>query len=151
MGGWRGAFAGAAVAAGLAWLLVWLGVPAGRRGGESRPAGALFDFRPVLHNRAGTAGSADPARRGATLAVHSMAGYAGGFVGPLMIGWILDLAGGMSTTGWGLAFLHVAVVTLLGQLAFLALRPRELAGDRGRGGRPDPGRATNRRCYSRRA
>ena len=40
---------------------------------------------------AGAAGSADPHRRGATLAVHSMAGYAGGFVGPIMMGWILDL------------------------------------------------------------
>ena len=79
---------------------------------------------------AGAAGSADPSRRGATLALHSMAGYAGGFVGPLMIGWILDLAGGMSPKGWGLAFLHVAVVALLGQLGFMALRPRDLAGDR---------------------
>ena len=79
---------------------------------------------------AGAAGSADPSRRGATLAVHSMAGYAGGFVGPLMIGWVLDSSGGMSATGWGLAFLHVAVVALLGQLAFIALRPRDLAGDR---------------------
>ena len=79
---------------------------------------------------AGAAGSADPSRRGATLALHSMAGYAGGFVGPLMIGWILDLAGGMSAQGWGLAFLHVAVVALLGQLGFMALRPRDLAGDR---------------------
>jgi predicted MFS family arabinose efflux permease len=79
---------------------------------------------------AGAAGSADPERRGATLAVHSMAGYAGGFVGPIVIGWILDLAGGMSPTGWGLAFLHVAVVGLLGQLTFVALAPRDLAGDR---------------------
>ena len=78
---------------------------------------------------AGAAGSADPSRRGATLALHSMAGYAGGFVGPLMIGWILDWSGGMSANGWGLAFLHVAVVALLGQIAFIALRPRDLAGD----------------------
>lgn len=81
---------------------------------------------------AGAAGSADPARRGATLAVHSMAGYAGGFVGPIVIGWILDLAGGASPLGWGLAFLHVAVIGLLGQLAFVALAPRDLAGDRSR-------------------
>jgi MFS family permease len=80
---------------------------------------------------AGAAGSADPRRRGATLAVHSMAGYAGGFVGPLVIGWVLDMSGGMSTMGWGLAFLHVAVVALIGQLGFIALRPRDLAGDRG--------------------
>ena len=79
---------------------------------------------------AGAAGSADPRRRGATLALHSMAGYAGGFVGPLVLGWILDLSGGMSGIGWGLAFLHVAVVALFGQIGFALLRPRDLAGDR---------------------
>ena len=47
---------------------------------------------------AGAAGTAEPARRGATLAVHSMLGYSGGFVGPLMIGYALDLSGGMSRT-----------------------------------------------------
>jgi predicted MFS family arabinose efflux permease len=36
---------------------------------------------------AGAAGTADPAKRGATLAVHSMLGYIGGFIGPLIIGW----------------------------------------------------------------
>ena len=79
---------------------------------------------------AGAAGSADPHRRGATLAVHSMLGYSGGFLGPLVIGWVLDLSGGMSTIGWGLAFLHIAVVVLIGRVAFAALRPRDLAGDR---------------------
>jgi MFS family permease len=79
---------------------------------------------------AGAAGSADPERRGATLALHSMAGYAGGAVGPIMIGWILDLSGGMSSAGWGLAFLHVAGIALLGQVAFVLLGPRDLAGDR---------------------
>jgi MFS family permease len=80
---------------------------------------------------AGAAGSADPSRRGATLALHSMAGYAGGFVGPLLIGWVLDWAGGMSPLGWGLAFMHVAAISLLGQIAFIALRPGDLAGDKG--------------------
>ena len=79
---------------------------------------------------AGAAGSAEPHRRGATLALHSMLGYFGGFLGPLMIGWILDLSGGMSTRGWGLAFLHIAVVISLGRLAFIWLGPRSLAGDR---------------------
>ena len=82
---------------------------------------------------AGSAGTADPARRGATLAVHSTFGYAGGFVGPLMIGVILDLAGGMSRAAWGAAFLAVAVLMLLALAAFWLLRPRELAGDRGEG------------------
>jgi predicted MFS family arabinose efflux permease len=79
---------------------------------------------------AGAAGSADPSRRGATLALHSMAGYAGGFVGPIMVGWILDLAGGMSPWGWSLAFLHIAGIVLLGRLAFVYLAPRDLVGDK---------------------
>ncbi|MFN4090511.1 MAG: MFS transporter [Alphaproteobacteria bacterium] len=82
---------------------------------------------------AGAAGSAEPARRGATLAVHSMLGYAGGFVGPLAIGVILDMSGGMSTLGWGLAFLHVAAAMLLGRVIFALLRPKALAGDRAGG------------------
>lgn len=80
---------------------------------------------------AGAAGTAEPSRRGATLAVHSMLGYAGGFVGPLMIGFTLDLAGGMSRAAWGAAFLVVALLMLLALAAFWLIRPRELAGDRG--------------------
>ncbi len=82
---------------------------------------------------AGSAGTADPSRRGATLAVHSMLGYSGGFVGPLMIGVILDLSGGMSRAGWSAAFLAVAVLMLLALTAFWLIRPRELAGDKVRG------------------
>ena len=80
---------------------------------------------------AGAAGTAEPARRGATLAVHSMLGYTGGFVGPLMIGLVLDLAGGMSRVAWGAAFLAVAALMLLALVAFWLMRPRELAGERG--------------------
>jgi predicted MFS family arabinose efflux permease len=79
---------------------------------------------------AGAAGAADPARRGAQLAVHSMLGYAGGFVGPLAIGWTLDLSGGMSALGWGLAFLVIAVLMVLALAAFLIIQPRDLPGDR---------------------
>ncbi|WP_395709393.1 MFS transporter [Reyranella sp.] len=78
---------------------------------------------------AGAAGSADPARRGATLAVHSMLGYGGGFVGPLAIGWTLDLSGGMSPLGWGLAWAMVALLMALALVAFVRIRPRELEGD----------------------
>jgi len=72
---------------------------------------------------AGTAGSADPSRRGATLAVHSMLGYAGGFAGPLVVGFVLDLSGGMSRVAWGMAFATVAALMLLALAAFLWLRP----------------------------
>ena len=79
---------------------------------------------------AGAAGTAEPSRRGATLAVHSMLGYAGGFVGPLIIGWALDWSGGMSPKGWTVAFLAVAVLMLAALIMFWRIRPRELAGDR---------------------
>ena len=81
---------------------------------------------------AGAAGTAEPSRRGATLAVHSMLGYSGGFVGPLMIGYTLDLAGGMSRMAWGLSFGLVALLMLLALVAFHVMRPRELSGDRGK-------------------
>jgi MFS family permease len=79
---------------------------------------------------AGAAGTAEPSRRGATLAIHSMLGYAGGFVGPLLVGSILDLAGGMSPASWGWAFSAVALSMAVALAIFLAIRPRELAGDR---------------------
>jgi MFS family permease len=79
---------------------------------------------------AGSAGSAEPGRRGATLAVHSTLGYAGGFLGPLLFGATLDILGGASVLGWGLAFGHVTVALLAGILAFRWLRPADLAGDR---------------------
>lgn len=79
---------------------------------------------------AGAAGNAEPARRGATLAVHSTLGYAGGFVGPLIVGWTLDLAGGASPMAWGLAFMAVAVIMLAGLAVFVRLKPRSLEGDR---------------------
>jgi MFS family permease len=82
---------------------------------------------------AGTAGTAEPSRRGATLAVHSMLGYGGGFIGPLLMGWILDLSGGMSRAGWTIAFLSVALLTIFALVTFLVIRPRELEGDRRRG------------------
>ena len=79
---------------------------------------------------AGSAGSAEPGRRGATLAVHSTLGYAGGFLGPLALGATLDLVGGTSVVGWGIAFAHVTVAVLAGWLVFVWLRPADLAGDR---------------------
>jgi predicted MFS family arabinose efflux permease len=94
---------------------------------------------------AGSAGSAEPGRRGATLAVHSTLGYAGGFLGPLALGATLDLFGGPSVLSWGIAFGHVTVALLLGALAFVWLRPADLAGDRSMAaaiaGAPPPNRA----------
>ena len=63
---------------------------------------------------AGTVQAADPALRGATMGLHSMFGYAGGFVGPLAAGGLLDWAGGEGVAAWGLAFGHVAFIMLAG-------------------------------------
>jgi MFS family permease len=57
---------------------------------------------------AGTVQAAEPARRGATMGLHSMCGYAGGFVGPLAAGVALDMFGRETVWGWALAFGHVA-------------------------------------------
>lgn len=62
---------------------------------------------------AGTVQAAAPGRRGATMGLHSMCGYAGGFLGPLGVGVALDLAG-PEGLGWAIGFGHLAVVTLLG-------------------------------------
>ena len=78
---------------------------------------------------AGAAGTADPARRGATLAVHSMLGYIGGFIGPLAVGWTLDAGGGMSPATWAVAFAGIALLSTISLAVFLLMRPRELVGD----------------------
>ena len=70
---------------------------------------------------AGTVQAAEPARRGATMGLHSMAGYAGGFIGPLGVGLVLDVVGRDAALGWGLAFGHLAVVTLPGLFVLLRL------------------------------
>jgi MFS family permease len=63
---------------------------------------------------AGTVQAADPAMRGATMGLHSMCGYAGGFIGPLGVGLALDLAGRNSVLGWGLGFGQLAVISVIG-------------------------------------
>ena len=78
---------------------------------------------------AGAAGTADPARRGATLAVHSMLGYIGGFIGPLAVGWILDAGGGMSPATWAVAFVGIALLSTISLAVLLLMRPRELVGN----------------------
>lgn len=80
---------------------------------------------------AGTVGNAEPRYRGTTMALHSTLGYAGGFLGPVAMGIVLDMAGGESVTGYGLAFGHLVLVGAVGLAAVLLLRPKGLAGDRG--------------------
>jgi MFS family permease len=79
---------------------------------------------------AGAIGTAAPGYRGATMALHSTLGFAFAFVGPLAFGWVLDLTGGESVLGWGLAFASMGVVMALGLVGLAVLRPKELEGDK---------------------
>lgn len=76
---------------------------------------------------AGAVESAAPGQRGATMAVHSFIGFGGGFVGPLVFGVMLDLAGGREAPwAWGVAFAGLGLVIALGPvfLARLRLAPK---------------------------
>jgi MFS family permease len=56
-----------------------------------------------------------PGQRGVTLAVHTIVGFAGAFVGPLAVGAVLDLAGGEANgLAWGLAFLAMGAGSAAG-------------------------------------
>jgi sugar phosphate permease len=63
---------------------------------------------------AGTVQVAGKDLRGATMGLHSMCGYAGGCIGPLGVGFVLDRVGNDAAVGWGLGFGHLALITLIG-------------------------------------
>lgn len=61
----------------------------------------------------GVVAAAREGERGATLAMHSVFGFSGGFLGPLVVGLVLDLtAGSGSIVGWGFAFMVMAAGSL---------------------------------------
>ena len=84
----------------------------------------VFFFGPlVLHNilvladsgtlSAGLMSRADPARRGATVAFYTMVSSVGSFVGPVLLGSVLDASGGrQSLLAWGLAFGSIGLIGL---------------------------------------
>ena len=75
-----------------------------------------------VNGKSADAGDVGGLLRGATMGLHSMCGYAGGFVGPLGVGLVLDWAG--SAQGWGLAFGHLALITLTGLVILRRLGAR---------------------------
>lgn len=74
---------------------------------------------------AGVVGAAEDGRRGATLAVYNVGAWSCAFIGPVLVGAVLNAAGEESTFGWGLAFAAMGAVTFLGAAAI-----RILAGGR---------------------
>jgi MFS family permease len=61
---------------------------------------------------------AEPRLRGATVAVYSCIGFAGGFIGTLLFGLSLDWFGGTGRqTAWVVAFGICAIACLIGAIA----------------------------------
>ena len=76
---------------------------------------------------AGAVASSPVGHRGATLAVHSTLGFGGSLFAPALVGVVLDLATPLGgTTAWGLAFLSMGSMALLGY-GFFVLQRRGLA------------------------
>lgn len=72
----------------------------------------------------GVVEAADEGRRGATLAVFALAGFIPGFVAPLVIGIVLEAAGGLgSPDAWRLAFVVIALGSVVSMLAMRIARP----------------------------
>jgi MFS family permease len=58
----------------------------------------------------GAVAAAEPARRGAALALYALVGFASGFAGPVAVGVVLDGFGGpRSAAGWAAAFAVMAI------------------------------------------
>lgn len=77
---------------------------------------------------AGVVAAADPARRGAALALFAFVGYTAAFIGPVAVGFALDGFGGSHPIGWSAAFVTMALGSTGAGLAMLMVRrgrPRE--------------------------
>ncbi|MEM9681795.1 MAG: MFS transporter, partial [Pseudomonadota bacterium] len=76
---------------------------------------------------AGIVDTADPALRGATLAVYALAGFIGGMLGPVTFGIVLDVAGGRgdpAAWSWAFASLIFAAFVTAAALRFGRSAPR---------------------------
>lgn len=71
---------------------------------------------------AGLVKVAEPRYKGATMALYSVVGFIGAFLGPVIFGVVLDAAGGsQSASAWGIAFMATSIVLLLGPAAIWKL------------------------------
>jgi MFS family permease len=65
---------------------------------------------------AGAVESAPPESKGATMALHTLIGFAGASLGPLAAGGILDIFGAETRLGWAVAFSAMGIVAGFGPL-----------------------------------
>lgn len=71
---------------------------------------------------AGVVAAADPRYRGATMAMHSMIGFVGSFIGPLAFGAVLDAGGGEENgMAWAIAFASLSAVILIGPVLMMTI------------------------------
>lgn len=83
----------------------------------------ITSFADVGALGAGAVGLADPARRGASLGIYALGGFASGFLGPVAFGLALDWFGGSdSAAGWRAAFLTLALGSTAAALAVWSVR-----------------------------
>jgi predicted MFS family arabinose efflux permease len=70
----------------------------------------ITSFADVGALAGGVVGAADPAQRGAALALYALAGFTTGFLGPVAVGNALDWFGGAaSASGWMVSFILIAI------------------------------------------
>ncbi len=73
--------------------------------------------------------SAPPSLQGTAMATQSLFGFASAALAPLAVGWVLDATGGgTSTTSWGMAFLTLGLVVILGPLTLRRMADKLPAG-----------------------
>ncbi len=90
----------------------------------------LYSIAAQLDSAALTIGattSAEPGRRGATLAMHALIGFGCAAFGPLAFGVVLDLGDATRPAAWGLAFASIGLVAALGPLAVRLLVKHDAA------------------------
>ncbi len=81
---------------------------------------------------AGALSNSAPGLRGATMALHSTLGFAGGAVGPFIVGVMLDKFGGaMSAMAWTVALGQMALIGLVCPILIKVMKPQGAMGDRG--------------------
>src|SRR5260370_42250745 len=70
----------------------------------------ITSFADVGALGAGAVSAADPAQRGAALALYALAGFATGSLGPVAVGIVLDWSGGAANaSAWMIGFLTISV------------------------------------------
>lgn len=107
------------------WCTVLAGAVLGQLSGFSFViillVAAIYSTLIMTDSAALTSGAVESARegeRGATLAVHSVLGFSGGFLGPLAVGVVLDVSGGLqSDFAWSMATVAMVIGSLGGLIA----------------------------------